>query len=55
MQDKHTNKLLSGERVERRTWTNPAITDLPPLQDLTLQTGGIPGGDAGFSWIKTLA
>lgn len=30
----------------RRPWTAPAIVDLPPLRELTLQTGtGIPGGD----------
>jgi hypothetical protein len=29
----------------RRTWTAPAVTDLPRLTELTLQTGPfIPGG-----------
>lgn len=27
----------------RRPWTPPAVVDLPPLRDLTLQTVGIPG------------
>ncbi len=29
----------------RRPWVEPAVEELPPLTDLTLQTGGsIPGG-----------
>lgn len=36
----HTTPAPSG----RREWTAPQVLDLPPLVDLTLQTGGIPGG-----------
>jgi hypothetical protein len=29
----------------RRAWVRPTVEELPPLTDLTLQTGpGIPGG-----------
>jgi hypothetical protein len=29
----------------RQAWVRPALVELPPLTDLTLQTGpGIPGG-----------
>ena len=35
---------------QRRPWTPPAVESLPPLRDLTLQTGGgIPGGDTAPS------
>jgi hypothetical protein len=34
------------ERSSKMAWVSPAILDLPPLKDLTLQTTGpaIPGG-----------
>lgn len=33
----------------RRPWSRPTIKDLPPLKDLTLQTGGaIGGGESVF-------
>jgi hypothetical protein len=32
-------------REGRRAWVRPTVEELPPLTDLTLQTGpGIPGG-----------
>jgi hypothetical protein len=31
----------------RRTWIEPIISELPPLTSLTLQTGGLIGGDGG--------
>jgi hypothetical protein len=31
--------------VVKRDWVSPTVTELPPLTNLTLQTGpGIPGG-----------
>jgi hypothetical protein len=33
------------DRSSKTNWVSPAITDLPRLTDMTLQTGGgIPGG-----------
>jgi hypothetical protein len=32
----------------KQTWEKPSLSKLPPLTELTLQTGpGIPGGGAG--------
>jgi hypothetical protein len=32
-------------RSPKKEWVRPAVTDLPPLTEMTLQTGGgIPGG-----------
>lgn len=34
-----------AEKPRKQEWVSPRVTDLPPLADLTLQTGGpIPGG-----------
>jgi hypothetical protein len=32
---------------ERRPWISPAVTDLPRLSELTLQTGGAIDGGIG--------
>lgn len=38
-----------GVPVKRRPWTSPKVEDLPPLRDLTLQTGlPIGGGESVF-------
>ena len=34
----------------RRSWEAPRVTTLPALTELTLQTVGIPGGDAAFTY-----
>ena len=36
----------------RKAWTAPSITQMPPLKDLTLQTGLVntEGKDAGFTF-----
>lgn len=34
----------AGEAVGRRPWTPPAVEALPPLKELTLQTGDPIGG-----------
>lgn len=33
-----------AEPARRKPWVTPAVTDLPPLQNLTLQTGAPIGG-----------
>lgn len=38
------------DATARRTWERPAVTDLPRLSELTLQTG-IPGGIEGSSTV----
>lgn len=36
---------LGARRDKKKRWTEPRLTELPGLTDLTLQTGGpIPGG-----------
>ena len=35
------------ESAPRKPWIAPAITDLPRLENLTLQTGGAGGIDGG--------
>lgn len=40
-----TDRAPAAPSAPRRTWTAPAVTDLPRLTELTLQTGPfIPGG-----------
>ena len=34
----------SPEMAPRKSFIAPTVTDLPLLENLTLQTGGIPGG-----------
>jgi hypothetical protein len=29
---------------KRKNWTPPIVTELPKLSEITLQSGGIPGG-----------
>lgn len=47
MSDTHSNKQPTDPQQQPvQPWVTPEITDLPPLTDLTLQTGigpGIPG------------
>jgi hypothetical protein len=39
----HTS--LQSERPPKQAWEKPSLSKLPPLTELTLQTGGsIPGG-----------
>lgn len=43
----------------RRLWVRPQVTELPPLVELTLQTGGAINGNGGsggigFSFVKLL-
>lgn len=33
------------EADDRRVWVRPRLEELPPLRELTLQTGGGVGGD----------
>jgi len=36
---------IVSERSSKQTWEKPSLRKLPPLTELTLQTGGaIPGG-----------
>lgn len=51
MRGQHIKKLSETGPAERRAWSIPTITELPPLQDLTLQTG-FAGADTGFGWLK---
>jgi hypothetical protein len=48
MKKKDTGPQPTGQPPEdrpRRPWRPPKIEDLPPLTDLTLQTGSPIGGD----------
>ena len=46
-------KAPTAQPRPRRAWTPPAVTELPKLTELTLQTGGgIPGsGETGGSTV----
>jgi len=37
------------ESPVRKAWAAPAVTDMPPLKDLTLQTGLFSSNDSGKS------
>ena len=39
----HVTPSARGATPARRPWTFPELVQLPPLQQLTLQTGGIGG------------
>jgi len=48
-QSQSENHSLPAELSEpasprKKTWTPPQLTELPRLNELTLQSGGIPGG-----------
>ena len=49
---------LPDAATPRRAWVVPAVTALPPLEHLTLQTGGdigglcTPGGGCTFSFLS---
>lgn len=45
MSDKRSNQQPTDGQQPVQPWVTPEIVDLPPLTDLTLQTGaGIVGG-----------
>lgn len=45
MADKRTDNTPQSPASTPQPWISPEIVELPPLTDLTLQTGaGIPGG-----------
>ncbi len=42
-----SNSLPTGPHTpvpSKTTWVTPRITELPRLNEITLQSGGIPGG-----------
>ena len=49
MNDRIKSNSLPAELKEpaptsKKTWTSPELIELPRLNELTLQSGGIPGG-----------
>lgn len=46
-QRENTGAEKAPAAATRRPWVAPALTDLPKLTDLTLQTGGGIGGGEG--------
>lgn len=49
---KRNTRSDEARRPTRRAWSAPAIEDLAPLRELTLQSA-IPGGEWGFSWLDS--
>lgn len=43
MKIQNEKKAPAAQQPARRAWVAPAVSDLPKLTELTLQTGFIPG------------
>lgn len=43
-QQSDSSSLPADAAPQKQNWKTPRVTDLPRLTEITLQSGGIPGG-----------